>query len=343
MFRLEYPFNIVDPESVARAAVESRIAATSNHHNHVSGSRVRLSPAHLLDIDHLTLRVLSLEPLARGKESHIILEERFILDVAVMDVETITVYPFRDRLRETLAGSAHTLGVDVALLVFPALLQQHVYLRLIVALHPFLFGCASSLDYSVLIAHLGLKVKHKSLRSASERDAHIDGCIRVLCAADRLDHLTEEERAIDADLDVHHTHHADSLKTRVEARAIAMAALFGIGRASGLVDAGRGSVCVGDAPDSLLEIICLVGADSVGRTEHIESFSFAAEERTLLDVADAPVLHVAETDGLYFLLRRNGDDQESEDSEYNCFFHYLTGFTNGVLSSLSQPWRIDSG
>jgi len=243
----------------------------------VRGLFACVSPADLGDLDHLAMAIHSLELAAVRVETHPFAEPGFVGDIAIVDIELIAIDPFVLRLREAMADSADTFGVDIAFGVLPAFLEIDIDLRFVVASKSGFTAEACSLDASLFRRDTAFIIKHDTLRTFGERDADIDGSIGILGGGDRFDHLAEEESALDEHLDIDDAHDANLLHASVEAGAGAIATTFRLGGARALLDASHAGVGIRDGPRGDGEVERGILLHCIRWGEDIESFGLAAE------------------------------------------------------------------
>ena len=115
----------------------------------------------------------------------------------------MAIYPIAHRLAKAFAAGSNALGVQVAILILPALLQQHIHLGVVLTLQGFLRAETTRIDF-IALWHSHLIIEHQTSRALGIRDSHLHLSVWVLGAFDRLEHLSEENTARDEHIHVNH-------------------------------------------------------------------------------------------------------------------------------------------
>ena len=93
----------------------------------MSGRSIGISPSFLDDLHQLALAVASIDSALTIEHAHVALEEALAGDVAVVNLERLTLLPVGSAGGEAVHQSADTQGMEVAVLVLPTLLQIALY------------------------------------------------------------------------------------------------------------------------------------------------------------------------------------------------------------------------
>ena len=211
------------------------------------------SPANLLDRHALSLAIHG-KAFLHLEAHHVGVIIGMVRDVTIEDGISGIVLPIWRGLVKTDDHRAYTLGVDVAILVFPTLLEIEVDFGEVTPFHVLDAAEAGGTDAVGAVGHLDFIVEADGFGLLGERDAGIQLAHGVLGAGDGFVHLAQEYRAGGQYGDVDKAQHLDALHPRIHAGTIAVAALFGKDGSVGLGDAGHTGHDIGRCPRRTAQI-----------------------------------------------------------------------------------------
>ena len=325
--RLIDKLHVVHPEGVAYCSPESRLDAGREHDYDVRRFVGGAAPPDLLYFHHLPFAVPATVRIpVFGHQPHVGLEPRLRCYVAVADGQLVGVLPGGNRLAETLVARSYALGVNVAVGILPAFLQENEHHGGILA-RVFLQFETVRFGYDALVGDAGLVVEHEGARLAREGDAHVYVAIGVVRAAYGFQRAAQEDGAGHDHRYVDDAEHLHPFQHHVHTRAIAVAAPFGEHRVAAFGYAGHVGIGVRAAPRGVEAVLVrVVAVERVRGSNDIKRFLLAAKQFGLGDVPHGKVLEVAIADG-FGTLRPQGGGQGCHDGgqEYLVLSHKVIG------------------
>ena len=190
----------------------------------------------------------------------------------------MSIDPARSGSAETLASSAHALGVNVAFGVFPAVLQQQEHLGVVFAGQLFLFAKAAAVDAAAR-GSVEFVVELQIFRAFREAYAHVHVGVGVAGALHRLNHLTGEDSAAHKHVHVDNAERLDVLELGGELGALAAIVRVGIDGVARLDDAVHLGLDVACAPRRPAEVdVRLVAHNGLRGAYFIDGLGVSAQD-----------------------------------------------------------------
>lgn len=193
--------NIVNPERVADGADEGLVDGGGHDEDGVGGGLVGLGPALFLYLDDFPLAVLGVVVEAFGTETHIVFIAGVAPGVAIDEGHTEFLDPPRGGLHDACHGSAYPEGVDVAILVLPAFLEDKGDLVGVVARNG-LVARDLAVGHGAFVGHGRLVVEHEGFGPLAERHPPVHEGVGIVGSGDGLEDIAPEDAAADENLDV---------------------------------------------------------------------------------------------------------------------------------------------
>ncbi len=225
---------------------------------------------------------------------------------------------------------SYALGIDIPLLILPALLQEQIHFRKVLSFHICDTAKARCTDTLLAVGHLYFIIKLYGDRFLCKRYAGIQHFLRILGSLDRFVHLTQKHGSGSQHCDIHESKNLYTLHTGVHAGAETISPFFRKNRSIGFRNTGYPGHHIGCRPWRTSHIlICLGFGDSGSGPDGIHILRSTANNTGLLDLTVNPLIHISERNQLYLvLLRRNKSATEhgGQHSPYtnfllNHFFH----------------------
>lgn len=304
---------IIHPEGEVNGAYVCLAAAGREHHDNVRGLCIRF-PAHFLDRDHLALGILGvIAAVSRNKA--------VCAALAVSHFDVVTVDP-RAAVSEGFVSGADTVGIKVALAVFPAALQQYYSHGFVAAGQCLFLAETGRVHASVACRYRDFIVEAQGLGTTRKRYAHLHLAVRIFGGFDWLDHLAQEYRAAGYDVYINHTYGLAMLILAYELGAFAFAASLGIDGIGGLGDTARFGQNVRSGPRRPTAVgICLAAVIRSGRSDSIQLFGMTSQKFGLLNIASQPLVKIAKAEQLEGFGPRAQRNYGANHGGYNSFIH----------------------
>ena len=123
--------------------------------------------------------------------------------------------------------SPYPLSKNIAILVFPTLLQKQIHLREVFTFYVRYPAETGSTNTLFPIRHINFIVKLHSDRFLGKGNTGIQHLLRILCALNRLMHFPQKHRTCGKYCDINNTQYFYAFHTGIHTGTVAIATLLG--------------------------------------------------------------------------------------------------------------------